>query len=65
MMTDLVNRIMLYESGEMLDDNDIIALFQELVNTGMAWKLQGHYGRKAEALIEQGYIVKDKDNEPS
>ncbi len=62
---DLVNRIMLYESGEMIGDNDIIALFQELVNTGMAWKLQGHYGRKAKALIEQGYIVEDKDNEIS
>ena len=53
----IIDRIMQYEAGEMLDDNEIIALFQELVNNGMAWKLQGHYGRQAKALIEQGYIV--------
>lgn len=53
----IIDRIMQYEAGEMLDDNEIIALFQELVNSGMAWKLQGHYGRQAQALIEQGYII--------
>ncbi len=53
----IIDRIMQYEAGEMIDDNEIIALFQELVNSGMAWKLQGHYGRQAKALIDQGYIV--------
>lgn len=47
--------IIAYEQGE-LSENDIIELFQSLVNSGAAWKLQGHYGRTAEAMIKAGYI---------
>ena len=64
-VSDILNRIMRYESGEMIDDNEVFALFQELVNTGLAWKLQGHYGRQAKALIEQGYIVEVDNNAES
>ena len=52
---DQVSQIMAYESGE-LDEEGILALFQELVNTGLAWQLQGSYGRTAKALLEAGYI---------
>ena len=54
---DLVDKIVAYESNE-LEPNAIIELFAELVKTGLAYTLQGHYGRGAEALIEQGYIDK-------
>ena len=64
-VSDILNRIMRYESGEMIDDNEVFALFQELVNTGLAWKLQGHYGRQAKALIEQGYVVEVDNNAES
>jgi hypothetical protein len=57
---DIVSKIVAYENGE-LSDKDTIALFQELVNNGMAWKLQGHYGRVATALINDG-LVTGKDN---
>ena len=50
----LTDMIIKYEMGE-LDDMEIIALFQELIDTGMAWSLQGHYGRMAKALIEAGH----------
>ena len=50
----LTDMIIKYETGN-LDDLEVIALFQELIDTGMAWSLQGHYGRMAKALIEAGY----------
>lgn len=43
------------DGGEMSQD-EIIAGFQELVDTGMAWQLQGYYGRTAAALIEAGLV---------
>lgn len=50
-----IDRLMAFEQGE-LSDTEIIELFQQLVNTGMAWKLQGFYGRTAAALIEAGLV---------
>ena len=47
--------IMAFEGGE-LDDDEIIAGFQELVNSGLAWSLQGSYGRAAKALLDAGLI---------
>ena len=48
----LVDEIIRYENGDMTDE-EVIIFFQGLVNTGLAWSLQGHYGRTAEALIEE------------
>lgn len=54
---DRVSAIIAFESGE-LDADKIVELFQHLVDTGLAWQLQGHYGRTAMALIEQGLVSK-------
>lgn len=51
-----INQILAYENGE-LDEAGVIELFQSLVNTGLAWSLQGHYGRTANALIEAGLVT--------
>ena len=53
----LTDMIIKYEMGD-LGDLDCIALFQELIDTGMAWTLQGHYGRTATALIQAGYCTR-------
>lgn len=55
-MSDLVDRIIQYES-EAMEDDEVFALFQELVDTGMAWQLQGSYGRMARFLIDEGLIT--------
>lgn len=56
-MTDgLSNAIVAYELGE-LDEDGVLDLFQDLVNTGIAWRLQGHYGRTAAHLIEVGLVT--------
>lgn len=52
---DTVGGIIAYESGD-LDDDGFIELFQHLVNSGLAWQLQGSYGRTAASLIEAGHI---------
>lgn len=52
---DRVGAIMRYESGE-LDYDETIELFQNLVDTGLAWSLQGSYGRTARALLESGEV---------
>jgi hypothetical protein len=54
---DVLDRIVAWESGE-LSEEDTIELFQHLVDTGMAWRLQGCYGRTAQALIEAGLVTR-------
>jgi helix-turn-helix protein len=51
-----VGKISAYENGEM-DHEEVVELFQELIDTGMLYILQGSYGRTAQALIEQGFCT--------
>ena len=50
-------KVMAYESGEM-NDEEMVAFFQEIIDSGLVWGLQGHYGRTAAALIERGVCHK-------
>lgn len=58
---DLITDLDDWENG-LMDFEDETALFQQLVDNGMAWALQGSYGRRAKELIEQGAVV---DRRPS
>jgi hypothetical protein len=53
---DVTGNIIAYESGE-LEQDEMITLFQHLVDTGLAWQLQGSYGRTAAALLANGDIT--------
>ena len=48
-----VNKIIAFEQGEM-DEAEVNEFFQELIDSGLVWQLQGHYGRTARRLIEAG-----------
>lgn len=50
---DVTGAIIAFEQGE-LDDDATVEMFQNLIDTGLVWKLQGSYGRGAEVLIAQG-----------
>lgn len=51
-----VDKVIAFESGE-LDEDGVLDLFAELIETGQAWSLQGVYGRTAAALIDAGYLT--------
>ena len=48
-----VSKIIAYEGGEM-DYDEIISMFQEMIDDGSVWQLQGTYGRMAHDLIRGG-----------
>jgi len=55
-MTELTQKIIMYEQDK-LTEEETVSLFQELVETGLAWNLQGHYGRTAYAMLQAGIIT--------
>lgn len=57
---NLLEAMTAWESGE-LDEESTINLFQDLVDSGQAWTLQGTYGRTASGLIEAGLVVDASD----
>ena len=52
-----VDKFMAFESGEMNCEDEVIELFQGLIDTGLAYQLQGSYARTATHLINQGYCA--------
>lgn len=55
-----VNDIIDFENGAM-EEERLIKFFQELVDNGLAWKLQGFYGRTAQHLIDEGLVFLPED----
>lgn len=48
-LTNIVDRIMAWEAGE-LDPEQELVLFEDLRDNGMLYHLQGSYGRQAHRL---------------
>ena len=48
-------KIKAYEQGD-LSDEETVVFFQEMLDTGLVWNLQGHYGRMAQYLLDLGAI---------
>ena len=44
-------------------EEQYIGAWQHLINTGMAWTLQGWFGRTAQALIEQGVCTNPRNEQ--
>lgn len=53
----LADKIMDYECG-VLPPLEIIPLFQRLIDTGIAWRLQGDYPMQAMNLIDRGFCIR-------
>ena len=51
----LVDQLIAYEEGQITQDEEV-AFFEHLVETGVCWQLSGHYQRAAATLIEAGLI---------
>ena len=56
---DQISKMIAFEQGE-LNEEDTIQLFQELVDSGLVWKLQGFYGRTAMELIGRGLVMSEE-----
>ena len=52
---DTITRIIEYEQGD-LNDEEIIELFSDLLNSGLVYSLQGHYHRQCQCLLDAGLI---------
>lgn len=48
--------ILKYENGE-LNEEQVIELFSSLLRSGLAWQLQGSYGRTAADFINAGILT--------
>ena len=53
---DLSDRLNAWIDGS-LDEEEIVQLFQELVDSGAAWKMDGYVGNTIRGLVEAGLVI--------
>ena len=53
-----MDKIIDYEMG-MLDEAQCLEMFSMLIRSGQVWHMQGHYGRTARELIDNGILTAD------
>jgi hypothetical protein len=62
-MMNNYDAVMIAEGVIEVDEDTQIEAWQHLVDTGLAWSLQGWFGRTAMDLIKQGVITKKETYE--
>jgi hypothetical protein len=55
MIPDLADRLLAYEMEDM-GEEEYLQFFADLISSGWVHHLQGHYGRQAAWLVENGFI---------
>lgn len=60
-MAKVMDMIIPYESGQ-LDMEQTLEMFRLIIQTSLAWSLQGSYGRNAERLLRAGIITCQRVN---
>jgi len=58
---NLLDKICKYEN-DLLDNEEVIDLFQRLIDNDDIWTLQGNYARIAKKLIDCGHITLNEKN---
>lgn len=54
--TSIVDKIIAYEGGQGMDEDEVVEFFQELLDRRLINSLQGSYQRTAALLLELGHI---------
>lgn len=57
---NLMSQILDYEAG-ILEEDEMVEMFQDLYETGLLWQLQGHYQRTFQDLVVSGAIYVPQD----
>lgn len=57
---NLAERLNAWVDGS-LDEDEVIQLFQELVDTGVAWNQDGYVGGMIRGLVEAGLVAVPED----
>lgn len=55
---DNYTAVMICEGNDDVSEETQIEAWQHLIDTGLAWKLQGFFGRGAQYLINEGICTK-------
>ena len=56
MLKKITAKILQYETEDFKTEEETIQFFQELIDSGLAWKLSGKYGLIAKKYIDEGKI---------
>lgn len=55
---NMIDFIMMVEGGEFDHENEEhVQALQDMIDSGMAWKLQGFWGRFANQMIQLGVVT--------